>query len=255
MQKLIRTVLFFSIFVALTGCHLLNPSMMLRTKRGYKFAPFADSLFTSKDYKIATNDLITFNVYSNDGFKLIDITSINTFVGTAQANSNTYVVEQDDSVRLPVLGRIKLGGLTLRQAESFLEQKYSVYYVKPFVIIKIQNKRIIIFPGTPGTAKVLSLMNNNTKLIEAIALSGGIPENGKAHRIKLIRGNLQNPQIYLIDLSTIEGIRLADMTVQGNDIIYVDPRLNIGREIIKEIAPIISLMTTTLLVLGIVKTL
>ncbi|MBK6834533.1 MAG: hypothetical protein IPG89_09750 [Bacteroidetes bacterium] len=49
---------------------------------------------------------------------------------------------------------------------------------------------------------------NNTTVFEAIALAGGISQDGKAYRIKLIRRVTpnSNPIVYLIDLSKIEGI-------------------------------------------------
>ena len=65
-----------------------------------------------------------------------------------------------------------------------LEEKYASYYVKPFVLMSVQNKRVIVFPGNAGDAKVIPLLNNNTSLIEALALAGGISDDGKAHKVK-----------------------------------------------------------------------
>jgi polysaccharide export outer membrane protein len=73
-------------------------------------------------------------------------------------------------------------------------------------------------------AKVITMANEKTTLIEALALSGGIPPLSKAHNIKIIRGDLSNPIVYQIDLSTLEGAKLGgSMVIQANDIIYVEP--------------------------------
>ena len=149
-------------------------------------------------------------------------------------------------MKLPIIGRVSLKGMTVREAELFLEEKYSGFYIKPFLLLNVSNRRVIVFPGAPGDAKVVPLLNDNTTLIEALALAGGISQNGKAKKIKLIRGNLSNPEIYLIDLSTIEGMKQANLVLQANDIIYIEPRLNIAKGVISEITPILSIITTAL---------
>ena len=69
----------------------------------------------------------------------------------------------------------------------------------------------------------MSITNSNTSLLEVIALAGGIRDEGRANSIKLMRKtNNGKREIYKIDLSTIEGLRSAQMIIQSNDYIYVD---------------------------------
>jgi polysaccharide export outer membrane protein len=82
--------------------------------------------------------------------------------------------------------------------------------------------------------------------LEALALAGGIGDNGKAKKIKLVRGNPKDPEIYLIDLSTIEGMKQADFIVRANDVIYVEPRKSVAREFTADFAPLISLISSTI---------
>jgi len=147
----------------------------------------------------------------------------------------------------------KIGGMTEKEAEKYLESIYSEFLNQPFVQIKVSNKRVIIFPGGQGgTASVLKLQNNQTSLFEALASIGGI-NDGRADKIKLIRGDLKNPQVYLIDLSTLEGMKKANLILQANDIIIVEPRAKIPQKIISEVTPYISLITTALLIYGLFK--
>ena len=86
--------------------------------------------------------------------------------------------------------------------------------------------------------------------MEAIATAGGILEDGKAYKIKLIRNNPdrnKKPFVYLMDLSTINGLTLANSKVQANDIIYVEPRFRLLNVINKEITPLVTLITTSLI--------
>ena len=109
---------------------------------------------------------------------------------------------------------------------------------------------MIIFPGSGGKANVINLLHNNTTLLEALALSGGIANTGKAKRIKLIRGNMKDPEVYLIDLSTIEGMKQGDMVLQANDIIYVEPVLKLSQTLLAELSPVIGILTNILIVIS-----
>jgi polysaccharide export outer membrane protein len=221
---------------------------MLKTPKGFQYTKFSDSM-DSKEYKISPNDLIEFSLYSNEGFKLVDLTSLNTNnTGYRFENSLVYLIETDGFCKLPILGRTKLSGLTIKEVEVLMEDKYSSYYIKPYVIVRVQNKRVIVFPGSAGDAKVIPLKNTNTTLIEAIALAGGIADDGKARQVKLIRENADKHDVYLIDLSRIEGIQKATMVVQANDIIYIEPRRKISSKIVQELAPIVSILTSLFII-------
>ena len=204
----------FGLLVFLSSCSWLNPSIMLKTGKGYKYAQNPDST-NALNYKLSSNDILEFSMYSNDGFKLVDLTSLNSANMEYRFESNIqYLIESDGTAKLPVLGRIKLSGYTIREVESLLEEKYANFYVRPYVIMSVSNKRVIVFPGSAGDAKVIPLINNNTTLIEALALAGGIADDGKAKMVKLIRQNNDKHDVYLIDLSTIAGIQQGAMVLQ-----------------------------------------
>ena len=74
-----------------------------------------------------------------------------------------------------------------------------------------------------------------------------------ASRIKIIRGDLKNPKIYLVNLSTIAGVKDADLIMQAGDIIYVDPFINYASIVTSDITGILSILTTGVLVYSLVK--
>ena len=83
-------------------------------------------------------------------------------------------------------------------------------------------------------------------IIEVIALSGGIDKMAKAHNIRLIRGDLTSPQVEVIDLSSISGMKKASLYVQPNDIIYIEPVRKVVIEGVRDLSPLLSLFTTIL---------
>jgi polysaccharide export outer membrane protein len=231
-------VLFFS------SCKVFRSNLMLKTPTDFAYDQLQDSV-TKQSYKIEVNDLVQVRIFSNDGFKIINIENV---TGNYARIDLDYLVEQDGRVKLPLVGKVALSGLTIAEAETFLQKIYNDFYVNPFVSVKVVNKRVIIFPGNGGKAQVINLQNNNTTVIETIALGGGIQEDGKAYKVKLIRNDGKNkPKVYLMDLSKIEGIAMGNTVVMANDIIYVEPRYRFAKTLIGEVTPLISLLTSTFL--------
>ena len=231
-------VLFFS------SCKVFRSNLMLKTSTDFAYDQLQDSV-TKQSYKIEVNDLVQVRIFSNDGFKIINIENVS---GNYARIDLDYLVEQDGRVKLPLVGKVALSGLTIAEAETFLQKIYNDFYVNPFVSVKVVNKRVIIFPGNGGKAQVINLQNNNTTVIETIALGGGIQEDGKAYKVKLIRNDGKNkPKVYLMDLSKIEGIAMGNTVVMANDIIYVEPRYRFAKTLMGEITPLISLLTSTFL--------
>ncbi|MDP4266137.1 MAG: polysaccharide biosynthesis/export family protein [Bacteroidota bacterium] len=272
MKHILKPCLIILILSFLTSCTILNPEKMLRTGKNHKFSEFPS--VHNLEYKLAPFDELSFSVYANNGERLISSGSMgnvsngmggvsgvsgmtqnnasSTGVGTI-GSGGAYIIEFDGYIKLPMFGRVMISGMTLREAEKFLEDKYSLFFNKPYVQLKVTNMRVYIFPGgTGGTARVLNLTHPNTTLFEAIAMVGGIAE-GRANRIKLIRGDLKNPEIYLIDLSTIDGMKKADLFLQANDIIYIEPTNKVPTQIIGIITPYLTLLTTFLLIYTLLK--
>ena len=264
-MKRLNHILFFIVCISIVfqGCRSLNPSVMLKTGKDFQYSTFPAE--PSPVYKIATNDMVSFSIFSNDGFKLVDVTTLAGEAvstggvatgpgGYATTKGNLqYKVEFDGTVKFPLLGHVTLKGLTIREAEIFLEEKYSAFYNKPYVLVEVTNRRVIVFPGSAGAAKVVPLAHENTTLLEGLATAGGISQSGKAYKVKLIRGDLKNPQVYLIDLSTIEGVKKADLILQANDIIYVEPKLRVGNDVMTQVLPYLSFVTTIILFVEVFK--
>ena len=218
---------------------------MLKTGKDYSYdTPPSNE---SSEYVVSVSDVLEFKLYTNDGSMLVDFTAIKDQpIGTNTITQFKYIIESDGMAKLPVLGRIELKGKTIREVEKILEEEYTKFYIKPFVQAEITNKRVTVFPGGSGKAQILPLVNNNMKLLEALGAVGGLTELAKARRIKLIRGDLKDPKVYLFDLSTIEGIKQTDFVLQANDIIYIEPRTEIVQKVIRDIAPIVSLLASTI---------
>lgn len=203
-----------------------------------------------RTYTIQPYDLLEVEVYTNKGERIIDpdFELMRETQGGGQARNMRiqpqYLVLESGEVRLPMVDYIALGGYTLNQADSILAQAYSNFYKEPFVITRYANKRVVVLGATGG--QVIPMLNQNMTLLEVLAMAGGITGKGKAHNIRHIRGDLDNPQVQLINLSTIAGMRQASMQLQAGDIVYVEPIRRVLPETIRDIAPVVGLVSNVL---------
>jgi protein involved in polysaccharide export with SLBB domain len=174
------------------------------------------------------------------------------------------VVQADGTVRLPLVDRVSVQGLSLVQADSVLRRRYSEFYKEPFIKTAVTNNRVIIL-GAPG-GQVINLANDNMNLLEVLALAGGpdggggggtgIARNGgRIDNIRIIRGDLKNPQVQFINLNTLEGMRRGNLQVEPNDIIYIQPVRRPLIDNLVDAAPVLSLASTVLSTISIIYTL
>jgi len=238
MKKNIVFLLFLGILIVLSSCGV-NSHIMFRTTD--KDVLVDDIPISPSDaYRLAPDDKISFLMYVEGGKRIIDIGSgINTGEGgTQQLQTNKqieYLVRNDGKANLPTLGLVDIAGLTIIEAQEKLSELYAVNYIDPYIQVEVTNRRVIVFPGSGGDAKVVPITNNNTTLMEAIALAGGITERGRSKKVKVMRQTKEGREVYQIDLSTLDGLKYADMIVQSNDYIYVEPTKQLSREFMKEV--------------------
>jgi polysaccharide export outer membrane protein len=223
---------------------------MFKIPKGDNFQYDSIPMKPTEDYVIGPGDRFTFYFSTNNGERIISgMSGVNGTDGQIfnrnMQNVQDYLVRRDGTAELPVLGIIKVRGFTTIELEDTLTELLSKNYINPFVQIRLSNQRIIIFPGR-GQAQVVNLSNVNTTLLEVIALAGGLSNDARANSIKLIRKNKNKREIYKIDLSTINGLKQAEMIVQSNDYIYVDFKPRLASSFLTEVTPWLSVLTTSL---------
>lgn len=253
--------------VLLNSCANFNSNILFKIPKKSNFAYDSIPLEPEEDFRLAPGDRFSFLFGTNNGEKIIlnqsgvsseslngqNNSQLNQMRMQNQNNQITYLVRQDGKANLPLLGDLVVAGKTILALENEIKTLLSENYIRPFVQIRVTNQRVIIFPGK-GDAQVVGLSNANTSLLEVIALAGGIREEARSNSIKLMRKiSSTKREIYKIDLSTIEGLKDAQMIVQSNDYIYIDFKPRLASSILQEIGPWLSLITTGLLTYSIIN--
>jgi polysaccharide export outer membrane protein len=192
--------------------------------------------------------LLSVEVYTNKGERIIDPDfELMSDMNVNQVNSKPeiqYQVSREGIVKLPMVGEVKIEGENLRAAELILEEEYKNYYNAPFVYITFLNKRVTVIGEVN---MVVPLTNENTHLIEVLALADAVTNNSRVQNIRLVR----QEDIFVMDLSKIEGLKQANMMVQPGDIIYVEPVRRPFVESIRDYGPVISVVTSITAIIAI----
>ena len=152
------------------------------------------------------------------------IASSNSTFTTAQPMLQPYLVDNEGKINFPVLGELKLGGLTKKQAEQMIVDKLKLYITEtPIVTVRMVNYKISVIGEVtrPGT---FTISNEKVNLLEALAMAGDMTVYGLRDNVRLIREDSSGKQqIITLDLNKAETILSPYYWLQQNDIIYVTP--------------------------------
>jgi polysaccharide export outer membrane protein len=233
--------------LTLSSCKYFFPNYLFRETKDFYYYEMTE--LKQQEHVVMHGDFITFNVTPQNGLQLIDWA---TGAGGGaqlqmmmQGGRAQYFVRHDGTVDLPILGEVQVAGMKRLEVEKMLKEKYASVFVDPFLIVSVSNRRAFVFAGL-GRAQVVPLPRENTSLAELLALSGGIAENAKSNKIRVIRGDYENPTIKKVDLSTINGLKDAGMIIQANDLVVIEPVTRAAPAILREISPYLGLLTTAL---------
>jgi polysaccharide export outer membrane protein len=198
------------------------------------------SLDAETNYIIQVNDFLTFEVYTNQGEKIVDPNRESFKEGnitTADQVPLQYLVDVNGMVKFPLLDKVRLQGLTIHQAEQMLEKAYEKFYKDAYVLLQFNNKRVIVL-GAPG-GQVIPLNHENMRLTEVLALAKGLPTEARANNIRVIRQD----KVFIADLSTFETYQNHNLIMQPGDIVYVEPVRRPFIEGMRDYSPVISIVT------------
>ena len=212
----------------MTGCQSYKKVPYLQDAEAVSHGVQNEQLY---DAKIMPKDLLTIVVSCTSPelaapFNLTVATQGNVASNytTAQPVLQQYLVDNEGKINFPVLGELKVGGLTKKEAEQLIIEKLKPYIKEtPIVTVRMVNYKISVLGevARPGT---FTINNEKVNLLEALAMAGDMTVWGLRDNVKLIReGADGKQQIITLDLNSAETILSPYYWLQQNDIVYVTP--------------------------------
>jgi len=159
-------------------------------------------------------------------------------------NNRAYRIYEDGSVVLPVIGKMPIAGLTIREAERLLSQKFEDIVPDAEIKMALANNHFYV-QGDGGKGQYF-LYKENLNIFQALALAGDISSIGDKKQVKIIRrGQDGFDQIIQVDLRKESIVNSEHYYIRPNDVIYI-PTLSKSFFRIDSISGFITVIATPL---------
>ena len=137
-----------------------------------------------------------------------------------------YLVDNDGYINFPIVGKLKVGGLTKAEAEQLVTEKIRPYMAEtenPVVTVTMSSYSVSVLGevNRPGTFQV---SREKITILEALAQAGDLTIYGVRDRVKLIREDATGKKsIVTLNLNDANIINSPYYYLQQNDVVYVEP--------------------------------
>lgn len=185
------------------------------------------------DAKIMPKDILTITVSTTnpEAATPFNLTISNTLNATGQMYSGsgvlqTYLVDNNGEIEYPVVGNIKVAGLTKNECQELVKSKIKAFLAEdedPIVTVRMSSYRVTII-GEVRSPGVIPVGTEKMSILEALASAGDLTIYGKRDNVMLIREEANGQKtVHRLNLNDANIISSPYYYLQQNDIVYVEP--------------------------------
>ena len=169
------------------------------------------------EYKLVPNNRLSILVYNHPELSTRDVRA-----QVAPADERGALIAQDGTINIPLIGVVRISGLTAREAGDLLSREYGRYIKNAHVTLEVLNKRVYVLGEVRQPGRV-NIIEDTGNLLEALSTTGGFTDFAARNKIQIIRGTQSNPIVKTIDLTKVSSLGFNNLTLHPNDVIYVQP--------------------------------
>ncbi|MET1054822.1 MAG: polysaccharide biosynthesis/export family protein [Pedobacter sp.] len=187
-----------------------------------------------KEPLIQTDDILSINIQTLDidappGLNQSTSSTSSSSSSTEDKSSSQqgavatgFLVDEDGNVEIPMIGPLKLAGLTTNQARELVRKSAAKYYKDPTVQVRFANYKITIL-GEVTRPSTYTVPYKKVTVLDAISMAGDLTIYGKRENILLMRENGDHKDVVRLDLNSSSLMASQYYYLKQNDIIYVQP--------------------------------
>ncbi len=228
MKKILTsTTLLISVFTLFMSCASKDKYVYYQNAEQVLLQDSLDN--TKFETKLRPDDLLMIIVSAEDmkaaePFNLMNTMTTNpdNQAGGRQLQQQLYLIDSNGNIDFPVLGTLKLGGLTKNDAVSMLKNKISAYISNPIINMRIMNFKVTV-QGEVNRPGVHSINSERLTLSEALALSGDLTIYGRRSNVLIIREVNGKRLPIRVDMTKADFMTSPYYYLNQNDIVYVEP--------------------------------
>jgi polysaccharide export outer membrane protein len=224
--------------------YLNDPSLSVGSSKLFENRKF--------EYRIQVNDVLSIRVLGLDEqtHRYFNVETQNAMAAMSDAAMyvNGFSVDKNAQV-----GKVKLQGLTVGEAQDLLQRKINEYFTTATVILKMVNWRVSVLGevSRPGTYMVY---NNQLTLMDALATAGGPLELADKTQVTLLRQTDRGVQALYVDVSSTALLSSEYYYLLPNDVVYVPAmRARSGRLNLEIYMILLTTVSTIALVFNVIQ--
>lgn len=240
MRKFLYTLTVIGLMMA-TACSAPQKTIYFSDNTLQNAAVQVDNIERRKEVTILPEDILAIKVSTissivekgginpvaifNEGGTAYSISASAGGAGGGAANSAQnlgYLVDVNGFIDYPVIGKLKVSGLTMRQLKDLLADKLKAYVKEPVVEANIINFRVTVF-GEVGRVGQIVAANQKISILDAIAAAGDIPITGRKDNVLIIRETEGKREYARLNLNSRTLFSSPYYYLKQNDIVYVEP--------------------------------
>lgn len=219
-----------TIVLLLAACKGPQNTIYFKDKEGFDPTVYTQKVEKFKEAIVQPDDILAIHVSTISS--LVENTPVNVFQGgTPVTIASTaggggtglgYLVDPNGFIDFPILGKMRAGGLTLREIKEQMAYKLKDYVKSPVVDARIINYRVTVLGevGRPGT---VIAPNQKINIIDALAAAGDVPLSGRKDNVLVIRETEGIREFARLNLNSREVFGSPYFYLKQNDIVYVEP--------------------------------
>ena len=132
-----------------------------------------------------------------------------------------YLVNPQGEIHLPLIGKIKISGLTTTEVNDLVTKRLKAHLKDPVVNVRLLNFKVAIF-GDVGRPGIYPVTNERITVLEAIILAGDLNKEAVKSNILLIREIDKQRQFIRLDIESQSIFKSPYFYLKNNDLIYVE---------------------------------
>lgn len=192
-----------------------NISDSVNTVSRVPHGSFAEPRIAPKDIlqvHIQTIDPQTHNVFNQN--------STTETVGFQQTTG--YLVDKEGYIELPVVGRLKVEGLTTTEAKKVIREKAGRYYKEPVVNVRFSNFYVTLLGEVANPGRYI-VTNEKVSVIDALGMAGDMTVYGRRDNIMLIREENGEKIFVRYNMNDTEFLNSPYFYLNSGDVLYIEP--------------------------------
>ena len=216
--------LFFFMFLT-SSCYYNKRLVYLQDKH---FSETKSTLVENKrtPYQLQTADVLSVQIKSSAEKEVSGIFNIST-QNLMVANQGTlflegYSIDASGKITLPILGELIVKGLTVEEAQQFIQSNANKYFNNAIVIVKLVSFKVTVL-GEVKNPGYYFVYNNQATALEALGMAGDLTTFGNRRNIKLLRQHISGTEVILLDITKPDLLRSEYFYLKPGDVLYVEP--------------------------------